>query len=102
MPKVRRRLAPKTIPVLMVFLLVVALPALSQSSANYDLSWHVVAGGGGRIESAAYRLQATIGQADAEWMASDHYRLAGGFWAGGVLGSEVYSVYVPLVLNRFR
>jgi hypothetical protein len=88
----------ETILVLIACLLAVAVPALAQSPANYDLSWHVVAGGGGRLEGASYTLLGTVGQADAGVLAGNNYRLSGGFWAGGV---QIYWVYLPLVLSQY-
>ena len=88
----------ETILVLIACLLAVAGPVLAQSPANYDLSWHVVAGGGGRLEGTSYTLMGTVGQADAGVLAGNNYRLKGGFWPGG---SQIYRVYLPLVLSQY-
>jgi hypothetical protein len=111
----------RTIPVraillLMAAVLAIALPirfgsaespgspvgtaVLAQTSGNYDLSWHVVAGGGGQMVSAAYTLTGTTGQAGADLMASDSHSLGGGFWAGMTPGGATYAVYLPLMLNH--
>lgn len=96
----RCRTKREAILVLIACLLAIVVPVLAQSSANYDLSWHVVAGGGGRMESAGHTLLGTIGQADAGLLTSNDYILSGGFWAGGALAGEIYRVYLPLVLRQ--
>ena len=42
----------------------------------------VVAGGGGRISSAGYRLDSTVGQAVVGDTSSAGYRLKSGYWPG--------------------
>jgi hypothetical protein len=95
----RCRTKREAILVLIVCLLAVAVPVLAQSSTNYDLWWHVVAGGGGRMESANHTLLGTIGQPEVGPMASDDYILGSGFWAGGALAGKIYPVYLPIVLE---
>jgi hypothetical protein len=86
----------QTILALIACLLAVAIPVLAQSTANYDLSWHVVAGGGGRLESAGYTLLGTAGQPVVDSLTGSSYSLTGGFWS-----REIYQVYLPLVLSLF-
>jgi hypothetical protein len=70
---------------------------LAQVSASYDLSWHVIAGGGGRAESPRYMLQGTAGQPVIGPAAGSGHTLCSGFWCGTV---EIeYRVYLPLVLR---
>jgi hypothetical protein len=88
----------ETILVLIACLLAVAVPVLAQSSANYDLSWHEVGGGGGRLEGVDYTLLGTIGQADAGALVGSEYTLRGGFWPGG---TQIYRIYLPLVLSQY-
>jgi putative copper export protein len=80
--------------VLLACLLAVAVPVLAQSSPGYDLSWHVVGGGGGRLEGTAYTLHGTAGQPVVDLLPGGGYVLAGGFWVGGI-----YRVYLPLTLR---
>jgi hypothetical protein len=69
---------------------------LAQVLANYDLSWHVIAGGGGRMGSGQYTLQGTAGQPVIGPAAGSGHTLCSGFWCG----MEVeYRVYLPLVLR---
>jgi hypothetical protein len=80
--------------------LALAVPVLAQVSSNYDLSWHVIAGGGGRMESAGgHTLLGTAGQALVGQMSSSGHSLCSGFWCSAVEG---YRVYLPLVVRNFR
>ncbi len=78
--------------------LAVAVPALAQVSANYDLSWHVIGGGGGQSASAGHTLQGTAGQSLTGMMSSSGHTLCSGFWCGG---TAQYRVYMPLVVRSF-
>jgi hypothetical protein len=57
--------------------------AAGQSGGGYDLSWDVIAGGGGKSRDGTglYSLRGTIGQPAAGVMSSSSYSLTGGFWA---------------------
>ncbi|HFC12227.1 MAG TPA: hypothetical protein ENJ56_05230 [Anaerolineae bacterium] len=54
----------------------------AQSSANYNVGWHVIAGGGGSVASANYRVDGTIGQgiAATDAASSASYRVSSGYW----------------------
>lgn len=54
----------------------------AQSSANYTVGWHVIAGGGGSAASANYRVDGTVGQgmAATDAASSANYRVSSGFW----------------------
>ena len=87
----------KIIPLAILCLsLTVAVSALAQVSANYDLSWHVIAGGGGRMASSGHTLVGTAGQPLTGPMLSSGYTLCSGFWCSGAVS---YRVYLPLVLR---
>jgi len=77
--------------------LALALPVLAQSSANYDLTWNVVAGGGGRMASGAYRLLGTAGQPLSGMAGTGSYGLCSGFWCGVAAPGRTY---LPLVLRN--
>ncbi len=70
----------------LVIALVVGLAAaagvLAQTSADFDLSWHVIAGGGGRSLAADYAVEGSVGQSAAGALSSTGYRLGAGFWPG--------------------
>lgn len=54
------------------------------ASADYEITWSSIDGGGGMSSGGSYTLVGSIGQADAGAMAGSDYELAGGFWVGGV------------------
>ena len=87
----------KVILVLVLVITLGAVPVLAQISAAYDLSWHVIGGGGGRMESTGHTLQGTVGQAVTGSMGSDGHALCSGFWCDA---ESEYSVYLPLVLRN--
>jgi hypothetical protein len=70
--------------------------ALAQTSANYNLEWHVIGGGGQPVSSASYVVNSTIGQAVASpaYTASLHYRVSGGYWI-----PADYGIYLPVVVK---
>ena len=69
---------------------------LAQVSANYELSWRVIAGGGGRMAGTQHTLQGTAGQPVIGPAAGSGHTLCSGFWCG--VEAE-YRVYLPLVLR---
>ncbi len=79
-------------------MLAAAIPALAQVSANYDLSWRVTAGGGGRSVGTSYTLIGTIGQPLTGQMFDGDQTLCSGFWCGGESGG--YHIYLPLLLRN--
>jgi len=70
--------------------------ALAQTSASYNLEWHVIGGGGQTVGSANYAVNSTFGQGAASppLATSAHYAVSGGYWYSGV-----YTIYLPLVLR---
>jgi hypothetical protein len=84
--------------------LILASAALAQTSANYDLTWHVKACGGGAMDSANYGMQGTLGQVVAGDVESANYTLQSqGYWIP-IAPSEPgpghkFEIYLPLVLT---
>jgi hypothetical protein len=70
-----------TIAVLLLFVVLAA----STATAQYEISWYTIDGGGGRSSGGPYTLTGTIGQPDAAYSAGGNFELLGGFWAGGPL-----------------
>ena len=72
--------------------------ALAQTSANYNLEWHVIGGGGQPVTSASYAINSTVGQGAASppYSASSSYVVSGGYWLSGGL-----RVYLPLVMREY-
>ena len=86
----------------MAILLATGSVALGQSSANYQLIWSVIAGGGVSSSSAAYGVQGTVGQAlGHRASASSNYRIEGGFWPPlvGVAEPSPKRLFLPLILR---
>ena len=63
---------------------------------DFDLSWHVIGGGGGHSEAGSYVLDATVGQAVAGIVSNPPYNLCTGFWCG----MGVYKTFLPLVMRN--
>lgn len=84
--------------------LVVGPAVLAQTSANYDLSWQVIASSGGRSSSANYVVNGTIGQSMASPAQAfgANYLVNSGFWYGGVAAQApgTQRVYLPLILRN--
>lgn len=59
------------------FLAAVTLTA----SAQYQIDWYTIAGGGGVSTGGVYSVSGTIGQSDAGTMSGGNYTLQGGFWS---------------------
>jgi hypothetical protein len=57
----------------------------STASAEYEVRWYTIDGGGGRSSGGDFTLTGTIGQPDAAWSKGGNYELLGGFWPGGPL-----------------
>ena len=66
-------------------LLLLAMLAVSTASAQYEISWYTIDGGGGRSSGGPYTLTGTIGQPDAAYSGGGDFELLGGFWTGGPL-----------------
>ena len=58
--------------------------ALAQSSADFDLWWHVIAGGGGESASVSYAVNGSIGQPAVGALSGGDFRLGAGFWPGAI------------------
>lgn len=72
--------------------------ALAQTSASYNLEWHVIAGGGQPVSSSHYRLNGTVGQgvASPPLATSASYRLSAGYWFRGIVP---WRIYMPVVMR---
>ena len=64
----------------------------AQVSEHYDLSWHVIGGGGGPESSANYRMDGTIGQITGV-ASSENYQVSGGYWYGNASVSPPQEVF---------
>lgn len=88
----------RLILVLLCLLLVLLAGAavLAQSSAGFNLEWHVIGSGGQESASANYRLDGTIGQgvAGPPLAGSAGFTVSSGYWMAST------AVYLPVVLNN--
>jgi hypothetical protein len=80
--------------------LALAAVVWAQTSPNYDLSWHVVAGGGSRTASSGHVVQSTVGQFAIGPGTSTH-TVGAGYWYGMLrITAPGYDVYLPIVLRN--
>lgn len=84
--------------VVALLLLTVGVIVLAQTSADFDLSWHVVGSGGRQSSSADYRIEGTIGQSLASPPQSDraNFSVSSGYW----IVEENRVVYLPMVIKN--
>jgi hypothetical protein len=71
----------------------------AQNSPNYDLSWHVIAGGGRNMASASYALRGTLGQLAVGKAESADHALETGYWSSVLAAAAPYEVFLPLVVR---
>jgi large exoprotein involved in heme utilization and adhesion len=60
--------------------LVLVAAAAAQTGSGFDLSWHVVGSGGGRMTGGAYQLDGTLGQVAVAQASGSGDTLFHGFW----------------------
>ncbi len=88
--------------VLVVVILSLAILTTAALAADgFDLSWWTVDSGGGRLSTASYQLDGTVGQHDSNaTLSAGGYRLSGGYWAGTAGQITGSSIYMPLVIRE--
>lgn len=86
--------------VTMLLLLAFGAVVLAQTSAGFNLEWHVIAGGGAESSSTSYRVQGTIGQSVASppTASSVEFVVSSGYWPGGVPAGT--TIYLPAILKN--
>lgn len=102
------RLKRHTLSLALLFLLltfIVGAAALAQTSAGFNLRWHVIAAGGQASSSSSYRVNGTIGQSIAgpPGSGSAGYAINSGYWFSDIdnwLGGTGRAVYLPAVLKE--
>jgi hypothetical protein len=84
----------------MALLLLLASTTLvvAQSSAQFDLTWHVLGSGGRASASANYHVNGTVGQglASPATLTSAAFQVSSGYWAAGAMSR----VFLPLVIRH--
>jgi len=90
-----------TAALLLIAMVVTLGTALGQTSANYNLEWHVIGGGGQPIDSFSYIVNSTVGQGAASppYSFSGRHVVSGGYWFGDAL--TIAHSYLPLVLKNY-
>jgi len=78
------------------------LAGVALANGSYDLSWHVIGGGGGHAEAGNYSLDSTAGQAVAETVSNGGYTLCSGFWCGAAVAAVEHKIYLPMVLKNYQ
>ena len=76
---------------------------LAQTGGDYNLTWHTVDNGGGRLTGGSYTLLGTAGQPEpGPALTGGGYTLYSGFWpgAGAAPSPPKKYVYLPLVLRN--
>lgn len=84
---------------LLLLILALAVPVLAQISANFDLNWHVLSGGGGPRNSDQYQIDDVLGQWPDGRASSARYQIDPGFWHAGRV-QEDRRLYLPVVKSR--
>ena len=79
----------------LLLMLLVAGAAIAQSSTHFDISWNVLAGGGGHAAGSHYAFDATLGQAVAGPVGGGSTELLAGYWQA----FPAYKLYLPLMLR---
>jgi hypothetical protein len=82
----------------LVFLL---LAGVVLAADGYDVSWHVISGGGGHSAGGAYTLDGSVLQKVGEMSGGD-YELQSGFWYGVSVAPAVIDwAYLPVIVKSF-
>ncbi len=84
--------------VALLLILTAGAALLAQSSASYNLDWHVIGSGGSESNSASYRVNGTVGQslASPPESGSASFEMSSGYW---VL-PPFLPVYLPLITSN--
>ena len=86
--------------VLLFALMVTLRTGLAQTSASFNLEWHVIGGGGEPVSSANYMVNSTAGQGAASppYSVSASYVVCAGYWCERFLTIDLF---LPLVLRNY-
>jgi hypothetical protein len=91
----------KMIAALLVMVLAVVLVGgfvSAQTGDGFDLSWHVMAGGGagGPLAGSGFSLRSTVGQTAIDTLSDATFWVGNGYWYGE--GERL--IYLPLVMRN--
>lgn len=84
-----------------LLLFVVGTAVLAQTSAGFNLTWHVIGSGGGQSTSASYKVNGTIGQSlpslpNVNTHSSSNFSLQSGYWSA----HSGTAVYLPIIVKH--
>lgn len=84
--------------ILLLLLFSATLIVMAQSSAGFNLDWHVIGSGGTQSKAANYQVEGTFGQsfANSDPVRSAEFGVSSGYW---VFDGKT-AVYLPLVVNQ--
>jgi hypothetical protein len=87
--------------IILALIFMTSAALLAQSSANLNLDWHTMSGGGGGSASSHYRVNGTIGQSFAGPPESNNasFMLNSGYWFSGSNNGGI-AIYMPAVLKN--
>jgi hypothetical protein len=73
----------------------------AQTTASYDLSWHVLSGGGREMTSPDHALRGTMGQVVIGKAVGDDYAASSGYWIGEKPEMGTNWLFMPVVVKEF-
>lgn len=75
--------------------------AMAQSSGDFNLGWHLNAGGGGSASSGNYIMNGSIGQPVTSGTGGTNFGLTTGFWQLMVVPAPPpsYIINLPVILR---
>lgn len=80
----------------LLLILMIGTAVWAQTSAGFNLEWHIIGNGGGESNSAHYQVSGTVGQAVAGSVSNrSDYEVSTGYWT---FGSQT-SIYLPMIVN---
>lgn len=88
-----------TIAVALMALSFALATGLVAATADWDLNWHVVSGGGGGSPGGSYQADGTTGQTTAGIVSGGDYLLGSGFWGGGQVARAAGGIYLPIIVR---
>ena len=82
----------------MLLIFLVGTAVLAQTSAGFNLEWHVMGSGGGKSSSASYIVNGTIGQSVSRPAESNPANnvVYSGFW----FAESRIDVYLPMIIKN--
>jgi hypothetical protein len=77
--------------------LVMVAVAAAQTGSGYDLTWHVVGSGGGKMTGGVYQLEGTVGQTAVGQANTTGFSLFQGFWQDI---KYIINSFLPIIIKH--